>query len=437
MSIIRGVTKEIITIIYSSLSFLGRLRALLPSPINNKFLKLFFSLPLVFWFYKKFYFRKNNIDIKKRGINIFGYLLAESGLGESARSMVKIINKSGLLYNLISVDVFCRQRKKDKTVLIFSKLVEDNNYDINLLSINPNITETLIIEKGFNFINNKYNIGYWYWEFEKFPKHWIKNTQYYNEVWVASDFVKKALIKDVDLPVTKIPPIVEFLNINKGLRRRNFNIPDDSFVFLFVFDSMSYFQRKNPAGLVRAFKKAFGEHNQKVTLVIKCSGANNSNPYLQELFRLSENYPVIFINKYLEKKDLNSLMFLADCYVSLHRSEGFGLTMAEAMLLGKPTIATNYSGNLDFMNDKNSYLVDYDLVKVGLGDYPYAYGNYWAEPKVEHAAELMYYVYKNREKAEEKGRLGQSDMQDNYNINKVTKLIKNRIDYIIEKHGRN
>ena len=116
------------------------------------------------------------------------------------------------------------------------------------------------------------------------------------------------------------------------------------------------------------------------------------------------------IDQNLDRGDLLALMNAADAYVSLHRSEGFGLTMAEAMLLGKPTIATAYSGNLDFMTPANSYLVRFDKTTIAEDIPPYPKGCVWAEPSVEHAAELMRRVYDEREEAAALARRGQADL---------------------------
>ena len=188
-SFFNNLFKEIITRVYSLFPFLHRLRALLFLSKKRSLSKLLIGLPIIFWIYRKIYFKKYNKENKKKankkGVNIFGYLLSESGLGESARGIVRAIHKTELSYNLISVDDFCKQRKGDYSILNFSQLSRENSHDINLLSFNPNLTEILAIEKGFNSISNKYNIGYWYWEFGKLPKHWTRNTIYYNEIWVC------------------------------------------------------------------------------------------------------------------------------------------------------------------------------------------------------------------------------------------------------------
>jgi glycosyltransferase involved in cell wall biosynthesis len=184
--------------------------------------------------------------------------------------------------------------------------------------------------------------------------------------------------------------------------KEKFSIKKDSFTFLFIFDFMSIFERKNPLATINAFKSAFAK-NENVTLVLKYINGDFA-PQKELLLKSTCNDPRIkIIDHHISKSDVLSLKASCDCYVSLHRSEGFGLTMAEAMYIGKPVIGTPYGGNTDFMNVNNSFLVKYDIKELEEDYGSYKKGNVWAEPDVNDAAELMRFVYEHPEIAAKVG----------------------------------
>ena len=227
------------------------------------------------------------------------------------------------------------------------------------------------------------------------------------EIWVYSRFMAENIGAQAPVPVIALPPPVE--------RPREPAAPDrlglgDGFLFLFAFDYLSTVQRKNPVGLIEAFRRAFAP-GEGPRLLIKTINAPLRPLSEEELLWAADGRADIHvIDRSLSTSELNGLMAGCDCYVSLHRAEGFGLTLAEAMSIGKPTIATGYSGNVDFMNDANSYLVDYEIGRVGPECEIYPPEGEWAEPSVEHAAELMRRVYHEREEAARKGAQAAEDV---------------------------
>ncbi|GJM83642.1 hypothetical protein HMSSN139_61380 [Paenibacillus sp. HMSSN-139] len=139
-----------------------------------------------------------------------------------------------------------------------------------------------------------------------------------------------------------------------------------------MYDVKSYQERKNPEAAINAFKAAFQPDDTNVGLVIKVNCYKSTLNDLEALDVLIANYKNIYlIKETISRNDVNALLGITDCFVSLHRSEGFGLGLAEAMYLGKPVIGTNWSSNTDFMNNKNSCLVDYELIQVGRDQGPY------------------------------------------------------------------
>ncbi len=217
-----------------------------------------------------------------------------------------------------------------------------------------------------------------------------------DEIWTISQSARDSIAASSPVPVRIVHCSLD-LTRQTQLRygRDTFGIPEDVFTFLFVFDFHSALERKNPFGLIEAFKKAFGSRND-VQLLIKSSHSGEYLEQLQMLERASVGANVRILDKVISRQALRALMAASDCYVSLHRSEGFGLTMAEAMLCGKPTVATDYSGNRDFLSAETGFPVPYHLVDIKGDHGPYRAGQKWAQPDLNYAADVLRYIERNR-----------------------------------------
>jgi len=178
----------------------------------------------------------------------------------------------------------------------------------------------------------------------------------------------------------------------------------DGFRFLFAFDYLSVFERKNPLASIEAFARAFPPGSGASLIVKTLNGDHDPESHRRLCAAVAAHPDVHLIEHRLSPADRNGLMNAADCYVSLHRAEGFGYTLAEAMWLGKPVIATGYSGNVDYMSRDNSYLVDHRLVEIGRGHEPYPPDGVWAQPDVDHAARLMREVFEHPDEASRRAR---------------------------------
>jgi glycosyltransferase involved in cell wall biosynthesis len=210
------------------------------------------------------------------------------------------------------------------------------------------------------------------------------------------------------VPVIALPPPVQ--PPSGAVQATRLDVPGDAFMFLFVFDYLSTIQRKNPVGLIEAFKQAFAP-GAGPRLLIKTINAPLRPLAEEEVLWAAQGRPdVHVIDRSLTAAERDRLMAGCDCYVSLHRAEGFGLTLAEAMAIGKPVIGTAYSGNLDFMNAQNSYLVDYELGVVGPECEIYPADGQWAEPSIEQAAALMRRVCGEPEEARRIGERARADI---------------------------
>jgi len=367
-------------------------------------------------------FEKSTKDFSgEPGVNLIGYINAESGVGEGARANIRSFERAGVPFALNNLK--CQSRQGDAT---YTNFTETNPYRVNLAHVNADMVPSLIQAKGLDYLRGKYNIGFWYWELSKFPEIWFDRFRFFNEIWVATGFCQESISAVAPVPVTKIPPSVVVENI-KEMTRGDFGLKEGEFVFLFAFDIFSFLERKNPFALIRAFRDAFPAEKD-VRLVLKCSNMERAPDARERLLKETEGLNVKFIDRYLDKDEINALLKLSDCYVSLHRSEGFGLPLAEAMYLGKPVIATGYSGNTDFMNANNSFPVKYRLVEIEKSMGPYKKGNIWADPDHAHAVELMRLVYNDKKLAAQIGKKASEDIKAHLSPEVIGKMISERFE---------
>jgi len=330
----------------------------------------------------------------------------EFGLGEAARALVSALQEVHVPYVLNNVDVSWH-RNLDETLRDFS---EDNPYPINLIGINVDQVPEFYALKGDKYFKDRYNIGTWFWELSEFPEEWLPRFRHYQEIWAPSQFCADSLARVSPIPVVRMSWPLLLSETSTRTDRSHFGLSEDSVVFLFIFDYRSIFERKNPLALIDAFKGSF-KGTENVVLVLKTINSDSDTENTRRLERAAHGLNVKIIDGHLERQELHSLMQSCDCYVSLHRSEGLGLGMAQMMYLGKPVIGTAYSGNMDFMNVNNSFLVKYRMVELD-GDYgPYQKGSVWAEPSTEHAAELMRTVYENYDLAAAIGQRAADDVR--------------------------
>jgi glycosyltransferase involved in cell wall biosynthesis len=281
-----------------------------------------------------------------------------------------------------------------------------------------------------------YRIGYWYWELEDVPEIWQKPAASLQELWAPTEFIATAFRKAFSTKVTGMLPGVSVGRV-EPINRAEFGIGKDDFLFLFMFDMKSYMERKNPLGLIKAFQQAF-RPDDRVKLMIKVSDGRMNLPEQARLKEAAKNAGVVLVDQVLTRGKSYGLIHACDCYVSLHRSEGLGLTMAEAMLMAKPVIATGYSGNLDFMKPSNSMLVEHQLMQIG-GSCPeyvhqvYKEYAYWADPSTEHAAARMRWVFEHRDDARALGLLGRAHAEDVLSPQAASQRMKARLEEIYQE----
>lgn len=344
---------------------------------------------------------------RAEGVNVVGYLSGELGVGESARLMLTAMDAGGVPHATVAVTKNLRSRQ----TAAYRSASSDALFDVTLLCVNAK--ETASVSSSITpVVKGSYRIGMWYWETEDFPVGQHKGFRHVDEVWVATDFIRAAVEPHSPVPVrTIMPPLPQpGAAIDRAAARTRMGLPDRP-ILLFSFDYASIAERKNPWGLVDAFESAFSP-GEGPLLVIKSISGDRTPAQAERLrLRVGASPDVLLIEDYLEADDRDALMAACDCYISLHRSEGLGLTMAEAMAMAKPVIATAYGGNMQFMTDDNSFLVPSVPIAIPPGSGPYSAGAMWADPDLEAAARLMRTVFADVPGAAERGHRAAEDLR--------------------------
>ena len=351
------------------------------------------------------------------GVNLYGYVHAESGVGQSARSTIECLSAVDIPVSVIDVRLGNVSRMQAK---IDSSLKGHPKFRINLFHINADQLEIALGNLGLDILQNCHNIGFWAWELPDFPTEWAVASHYLDEIWTPSQFCKQAIEPKVDIPVKVIPHSVwQELESENG----NLNIDLSKYTFCSMFDCLSVPERKNIRATIEAFELAFDGSTdvQLLIKVVNLDTQNNFSTFLKE--KVKNNSAIKLLPQYMERAEIYRFLELSDCFVSLHRSEGFGLAIAEAMLLGKPVITTNWSGNTDFCNSGNTFLVDYKLVKLEQDYGPYKEGQIWADPLIEHAAVLMGKVKRDRSLAERHAQQASNDVKEKLSPHAIGQLM--------------
>jgi glycosyltransferase involved in cell wall biosynthesis len=365
------------------------------------------------------------------GVNLIGYLQDESGWGAATRGYARALESLHLPIAFNDLSGLSSNRSEDRTLERFDA---GHPYCVNLVCVDAAQHFAVLSHVGTGMFEGRYSIGAWAWELPRFPERWYDRFAYYDEIWVTTSFVANVLAPISPVPVVRIPPVLTpATRASRDSGRRRLGASPEEFVYLFVFDFHSHMERKNPLALIDAFEAAFAP-SEPVRLVIKCVNADSNREGFAAMNARAQGYPIDIHTGYWPSQDVSNLMAACDAYVSLHRSEGTGLTITDAMALGKPVIATSWSGNMDFMNVSNSYPVRYELVELRENVGPYRSGEVWADPSVEHAAEQMRSVFEDREEARIRGKAARREIETNYSEEKVAGTVRQRLEVIASLH---
>jgi glycosyltransferase involved in cell wall biosynthesis len=339
------------------------------------------------------------------GFNVIGFLSSATGLGASARSSIGLIASLGDDMACADIDL-----NEGRDLVGVERLpsacapvseIGDLPFSINLFHFNPSDAMALVVrwrEQTGVHVFDRFNCVVPFWELPRIPDHWVPALAGMDAVLVPSRFVEDSIragFGDLALPpLVRYPQSVSPPADIRPDRARWLGPRDHTTTVLVTFDPLSDFERKNPWGAIAAFQRAFPD-DDAVTLLVKVGNARavSGSPGMRRLETLAHGDPrVVLMRETLDREDLWNLYASCDIYLSLHRAEGLGLGPMEAMAVGKPVVATGWSGNMDFMDADNSVLVPFTLIPVanvshrsykGCGD------QRWADPDMDAAAAAL------------------------------------------------
>ena len=365
----------------------------------------------------------------KESVLLVGYAESALGLGELFRNMLRALEFAEISFSIypFSKDAETRyigpflQKRYDRSGI----------YDINIAYLQVSQLPYYYRELQKQLSGARYNILRTYWELAEAPPVWRPLLERLDELWVPNSFVANAFRPIFDRTITVVPVCIN-VQRKQSYGREQFGLDKRRFTFLFSFDYYSGSTRKNPLGVAQAFQYAFPDPQTMVSLLIKSTGPKEldatASQQLQNLSTLDKR--IMILDQALGRDEMLSLIDDCDCYISLHRSEGFGLGMAEALALGKPVIGTDYSGNRDYLTEDTGFPVPFSLRKLMPGEYTMSEGQSWAEPDLRIAIHHMRNVFADREEGLRRSTRGKQFIEDHYSGQTTVRIIKDRLDEI-------
>jgi glycosyltransferase involved in cell wall biosynthesis len=358
------------------------------------------------------------------GVNLAGYLDSALGVGEVARGIASALAAVG-----VPVAAHTLTAHRVASVPGPAAPREAARHPVSLICANAEGMEGAHAELGDDWFDNRYAIGFWWWESVAFPARWERAFDLLDELWVGSRYVADALGPVARVPVLRMPVPVSVPRAAPA-SRNELGLPDGA-LFLTAFDYGGVFARKNPLGAVEAFRRAFAP-GERAALVIKCLGADrHAVEHARLLDAVADDERITLIDAVLSDEAMGALVASCDCYVSLHRAEGFGLPIAEAMLLGKPVVATGYGGPADYLTEQTGFPIRHRSTEIGPGNEPYPASGTWAEPDMEHAAAMMRHVVEHPEDAARRAGRAREHMEHEHSTHAAGKAMAARVSRVV------
>jgi glycosyltransferase involved in cell wall biosynthesis len=333
------------------------------------------------------------------GVNLIGFAKGELGIGEDVRMAAAACESAAIPFSVVNIDPGSSHRQADEALAAHLDRADGATapYAVNIFCLTGFDTARVALERGPALFEGRINIGWWPWELPVWPQAWQPALALVDEIWAATAFTREVYSRARSRTATAQQvvqmPLAVDVSRCKPVGRAALGLPSDRFLYLYVFDFNSYLERKNPFAALRAFKRAFAPSNRSVGLVLKTMNANPADAAWQRFVHECRADPrIILVDRTLDRGEVLGLIQQCDAYVSLHRSEGFGRTLAEAMLFGKPVVATDFSGSVDFLTATTGLPVKWKRRTVGNGEYPFVEPHdqaWWAEPDPASAAKRM------------------------------------------------
>ncbi len=364
------------------------------------------------------------------GADFYGQFELVTGGGVAARGYAGSLIEAGAPLHLVSLgDMYSGLATCD------CQLPSDpRRFAVAVEHVNADTTVRFLRRYGSEVSSAGARVAIWFWELAALRPDWVQNTRHYDEIWVASEFGRRAVAAVTNTPVHVIPPPVELSPpaIDPIELRAKLGLQCDAFTFLYVFDYSSYVDRKNPRCLVEAYVDEFAPR-EGTALILKVSHGDPSSEGFQRMLHIAERRPdVHLVQEVLTGAQLRALFDVADCYVSPHRSEGFGLTVAEAMLCGRPVIATDWASTVDFVTPETAFPLDYSLVEIEKDTGPYLRGYVWADASQEHLRALMRTVLERPDEARARAAAGKRLIEERYSKQALGPRMRARLEALLD-----
>ena len=361
---------------------------------------------------------------------VVGYIDGQLGLGTSVRGLARAMDTAGCRFAILPVGLGIEGRRGEPFMPERYDTVRP--HAVNVVEVTVDELPKVRAHVGEYHFERSYNILRTYWELARAPASWRPNLVGIQEIWAPTRFIAESFRAIFEGPITVVPPCVDLPPASPEAvadGRTQFGLEPGRFHFLFSFDYHSFPQRKNPLGVVRAFRRAFPDPQTPVGLLVKSTGAAGHFPAVKQALREAARRDgrITVIDESLSGAEMLALLTAADCYVSLHRAEGFGLGMAEAMALGKPVIGTDYSGSTDFLSAATGFPVACTLRPLRPDDYVHPTDQVWAEPDEDACAVAMRAAFSDKPGTASLAAAGQRFIHDHFGPEAVGATVSRRL----------
>ncbi|MDF2695363.1 MAG: methyltransferase, FkbM family [Labilithrix sp.] len=366
------------------------------------------------------------------GWNVIAYANAELGVGEAGRRTASMVLRTGLPTALVAAPSghFSREAHQPKL-----RVTSQLSYENAIVCVNADQVPRVNAIMRLDALRGR-RIGLWFWELSEFPAMWRSAFDHVDEVWTTSEFTRSAVASATEKPVRVVPLPIEPPSEPTSFTRRSVGLGEtDAFTFVVNFDYLSLHRRKNPVGAILAYSAAFAESDGARLIVKSINGHLRPLDVEHVKSFAGKRTDIVFQDRYVSSSAMKAMIELSDAYVSLHRSEGYGLNLADAMAVGTPTIATSYSGNLDFMDATTAELIPYSLTEVGPGAHPYDASALWAEPDLDAAADAMRRLFDSPDYAAALAARARDHVGRNFSLGETAKVVRPLLMDMFEDGG--
>ncbi|RQU85184.1 glycosyltransferase [Burkholderia cenocepacia] len=366
------------------------------------------------------------------GVLFIGYAEGALGLGQAFRANLTAAEAVDLPFAVYPFRVGIESRLIGEYMP--DRYDKKHPYDVNVIEVACDQVPAVFRELDPRLLAQSYNILCPYWELARAPEAWRGNLAHIHEIWAPNTFIADAFAHIFDGPITVMPPAMDDTDGDHP-GRAHFGMDEERFYFMFSFDYYSSPFRKNPLGVLRAFQEAFPLGDENVGLVIKSTGAPDHFPDIKSIMSdaMRQDPRILMFDSNMARDEMLGLIRSSDAYVSLHRAEGFGLGMAEAMTFERIVIGTDYSGCTDFLTAETGYPIPYQLRPVASNEYPWSEGQSWAEPDQAAAVEVMRHVAADPSEGRRRGKVARERIWRSYGSVPVGEAMRDRLEVIWAK----